>query len=292
MAKITVIGAGAVGLSVGAALIEAGHELTFAVRETFATLRINATDEAARSFEVSAITDFDAAPEADWVLLCVKAHQVDGAADWLKATVGPATRVAVLQNGVEHRARVTPYVSPETLIVPVVVDVPSARSAPGIVEWHKRALLTVADTPEGRAFCDLFTGTFVEARVSADYVTENWKKLCVNAPGGAVLALTGQPMRVFHKPGIADIARAILSECVAVGRAEGANLPDDLIEQQMQRFMNATPEGSNSMYDDWLKGVETEWDARNGVLSRLGRKHGIATPFSDVIVPLLAAQTA
>ena len=31
-----------------------------------------------------------------------------------------------------------------------------------------------------------------------------------------------------------------------------------------------------------------EWDIRNGVIQRYGRKHGIAVPISDV-VPLLAA---
>mgnify|MGYP004531787037 FL=1 len=32
-----------------------------------------------------------------------------------------------------------------------------------------------------------------------------------------------------------------------------------------------------------------DWDIRNGVIQRYGRKHGIAVPISDVVVPLLAA---
>ncbi|CAM6706604.1 Ketopantoate reductase [Enterobacter intestinihominis] len=32
-----------------------------------------------------------------------------------------------------------------------------------------------------------------------------------------------------------------------------------------------------------------EWDIRNGVIQRYGRRHGIAVPVSDVVVPLLAA---
>jgi 2-dehydropantoate 2-reductase len=40
---------------------------------------------------------------------------------------------------------------------------------------------------------------------------------------------------------------------------------------------------------DRQAGRELEWDARNGVVRRLGRRHGIPTPVSDVIVPLLAA---
>jgi 2-dehydropantoate 2-reductase len=32
-----------------------------------------------------------------------------------------------------------------------------------------------------------------------------------------------------------------------------------------------------------------EWDLRNGVIIRKARAHGLVTPISDVLVPLLAA---
>jgi 2-dehydropantoate 2-reductase len=32
-----------------------------------------------------------------------------------------------------------------------------------------------------------------------------------------------------------------------------------------------------------------EWDIRNGVILRKAAAHGLATPISDVVVPLLAA---
>jgi 2-dehydropantoate 2-reductase len=36
-------------------------------------------------------------------------------------------------------------------------------------------------------------------------------------------------------------------------------------------------------------GRPLEWAIRNGVVQRRGRRHGIPTPLSDLIVPLLAA---
>jgi 2-dehydropantoate 2-reductase len=32
-----------------------------------------------------------------------------------------------------------------------------------------------------------------------------------------------------------------------------------------------------------------EWDIRNGVIQRKAAAHGLATPVSDIVVPLLAA---
>ena len=43
------------------------------------------------------------------------------------------------------------------------------------------------------------------------------------------------------------------------------------------------------MLFDRLAGRRMEWDARNGVIARLGARHGIATPVSDRVTAELAA---
>ncbi len=289
MSTITLIGPGAIGLSVGMALIDAGHDVTFVSRQPFETLKLTTPDGKVRTRTVKVVTT-EHAPVGDWVFLCVKAHQVASAADALKAAVGPQTRLAVLQNGVEHRENVAPFVTGS--VVPVVVDVPASKFGPGEAAWRDPASMIAQDDNDGRAFRDLFAGTFIATSVSGDLTTRMWRKLCVNAGGGAVLCLTGKPMKVFHEPGVAAVARAILTECVAVGRAAGAKLDDTVIEDQMHLWLAAAPEDTNSMFDDFRAGRPTEWNARNGVLVRKGREYGIPTPVSDLIVPLLSAQCA
>lgn len=44
-----------------------------------------------------------------------------------------------------------------------------------------------------------------------------------------------------------------------------------------------------SILADREAGGPLEWDIRNGVVLRRGRAHGIPTPISELIVPLLAA---
>ena len=290
MSRIVIIGPGAIGCAVGPALIEAGHEVTFCSRQSFARVSVQKSGEAAKTFPARVVTTENEVAPAEWVLLCVKAHQVPSTSGWLRAAVGPQTKLAVLQNGVEQRENAEPFVPPGAGIVPVVVELPVTRTAPGQVVWRRIAQLSVPNDAAGTEFCGLFAGSFITAEATDDLVTVAWRKLCLNAPSGAILALTGQPMRVFHKPGIADVARAILRECIAVGRAEGAKLEDSLIERQMEAFMSAGPDEGNSMYADRMAGRETEWDARNAVIVRKGARHGIATPVSAVLVPLLAAQ--
>ena len=57
-----------------------------------------------------------------------------------------------------------------------------------------------------------------------------WKKLCLNS-AGAVSAVLLKPAGIAHHDGVAEIMRAIVRECVAVGRAEGATLADSIPER-------------------------------------------------------------
>lgn len=284
MSSITLIGPGAVGLTVGAALIDAGHDVTFVSRQAFPEVAIDTADGPFRRHPAQ----IGPAKPSDWVFVCTKAHQTASAGDAIRAAIGPGTRIAVLQNGVEHKERVAPFAG-DAPVVPVVVDVPATRRAPGEVFWHGRAGLLVGDNDDSRSFCEVFSGTFATPAVVSDLTTRMWRKLCVNAGSGAVLALTRQPMAVFHKPGIADLARAILAETIAVGRAAGADLPDSVLEEQMATWLACPPDETNSMLEDIRAGRECEWDARNAVLVRKGRQYNVPTPVSETLVPLLAA---
>lgn len=285
MARIALIGPGAIGCAIAAALIEAGHDVVIGARQGFDRLSVRKAGEAARLYPVTVVTDPAALPPADWVVLCVKAYQVASAADWLVA----APRLAVFQNGIEQRENVAPFVPAATPIVPVIVDLPARRSAPGEVVWQRIATVAVPPGPEGEAFAGLFAGSFVSAEATDAFLTRAWMKLCNNAPSGAILALSGRRMAVFQRPDIAALARAILQECVAVGRAEGAMLDDGLVERQMAAFLAAGGEEGNSMYEDRMAGREMEWNARNAVILRKAARHGLAVPVSAALVPLLAA---
>ncbi|HWU13175.1 MAG TPA: ketopantoate reductase C-terminal domain-containing protein, partial [Caulobacter sp.] len=90
----------------------------------------------------------------------------------------------------------------------------------------------------------------------------------------------------------AEIMRALVGECVAVGRVEGADLPSDLPQTVVEGYRAGPPDGINSLHADRAAGRPMELDARNGVIVRLGARHGIATPVNTMMVALLEAATA
>jgi 2-dehydropantoate 2-reductase len=220
------------------------------------------------------------------VLIATKAYDASGASLWLKGFCGNQTLVAVLQNGVEHIARFSSYV-PKEIIVPVMVDCPAERVSPGHIRQRGLASMVVPQGTSGASFVELFANTKIAVSQSADLNTDLWKKLCVNS-AGAVSAILLKSA-VAHHAGVAEIIRGIVRECIAVGRAEGAHLEDSLADYVVSRARNEPPGSINSLHADRLAGRPMEIDARNGVIVRLGRKHGIDTPLNTMMVALLEA---
>jgi len=262
------------------------HEVTLCARRPLSGLTVETPGGVITARPV-VLTDPAQATAVDWVLVATKAYDAAGAATWLARLAAGGAPVAILQNGVEHRERFAQYLAPEQ-ILPVMVDCPAERTEPSHIRQRGPARMTVADDAPGRTFAALFADTPVEVTLTADFKSAVWRKLCLNS-AGIVNALLLQPAGVMRDEKISDLAKALIGECLAVGRAEGAVLDDGVPESIVQAYRSAPPDSVNSLHADRLAGRPMEIDARNGVIVRLGRKHGIATPCNQMAVALLEA---
>lgn len=289
--RIAVIGPGAVGGVIAAWLAQNPDlQVEVCARTAFDRLEVE-TPGGPLTASPRVLTDPEQAGPVDWAIVTTKTYDAAATGGWLAQLVGPETRVAVLQNGVEHVERFSAYVEAGR-ITPAVVDIPAERSAPGRVRQRRDGTILVPDDAAGAAFVALFAHTPIAVSTTPDFKTAAWKKLALNC-AGAVNALTLRPAGVARREPIADIMRALVAECVAVGRAEGADLPSDLPDSVVEGYRAGPADGVNSLHADRAAGRPMELDARNGVIGRLGVRHGIATPVNAMVVALLeAAATA
>jgi 2-dehydropantoate 2-reductase len=175
-----------------------------------------------------------------------------------------------------------------------VLAVTKTYDSEAATQWFENGpgKVLVPSGRNGADFVALFEKTKVDAQVTDDFKTAVWKKLCLNS-AGAVCAVLKEPSRIAHHDGVAYIMRAIVRECVAVGRAEGAKIEDSMPDDIVARTRKAPRDSTNSMLVDRLNNRKMEIDARNGVIVRLGRRHGIEAPMNALMVSMLeAAQDA
>jgi len=287
MARIAIVGVGAIGGALAGLLqTTEQHELTLCTRRPLDALTVN-TLQGPLQVNARNLTDPAQAEPVDWVIVATKTYDAEGAAKWFPALCADGAIVAVVQNGVEHRERFAPWVSEDRLL-PVVIDCPTERPADGTVLVRGATLMKVEDAQLGQEFAALFAGSTAKMMLVDDFTTAAWWKLCINSVG-ALCAVTLQPDRVLWSDAMDRVAREMVEECVAVGRAEGAQLDDTMPAQVMASYRTHPADSVNSLLADRLAGRPMEIDARNGAIVRKGEKHGIATPMNRMAVALLQA---
>lgn len=284
---IAIVGPGAIGTTVAAALHQAGRTPRLCGRTPRDRLTLLDGD---RRVDVPGpvLTDPDqAGRKMDLVFLAVKATQTEAASEWLAALCRPDTVVCVLQNGVEQLEAVATHVPPAR-IIPAVVWFPAQAQADGSVRLRGDARLSLPDMPAAHVVAEALQGTQCTVEITEDFQSVAWRKLLQNAVAG-LMALTHRRAGMFARPDIAKLSLAYLQECLSVARAEGAKLGDEVPQEILAKFQAASPDLSTSILTDREAGRPLEWDIRNGVISRRAQAHGLSTPISDIIVPLLAA---
>jgi len=223
----------------------------------------------------------------DVVLFAVKDTQIDAAGAWLGGLCDERTLVCTLQNGIEQRQRVG-ALCPSPHVVPAILWFSSEVDGDARVLVRTPVRLVLPDTPAGRRLAGLMRCPDMTVDVSADFVTESWRKLLSNALAG-LMALAGRRSGMFRRDDIGELARHYMAECAAVARADGATLGDADIARIAGMFARLPEDITTSILTDREEGRPMEWDIRNGVISRKAAEHGLAAPISDVLVPLLAA---
>lgn len=284
---VAVVGPGAIGTTVAAALHEVGRTPLLCGRTSRDHLALRDGDRHVTVPGPVQTNPKQIARTADLVFLAVKATQIEAAEEWLLVLAGPETVVCVLQNGIEQLDRVRPHL-PYGKIVPAVVWFPAQAQSDGSVRLRGDARLSLPDTAASRVVAAALQGTRCAVDVAANFSSLAWRKLMQNAVAG-LMALTHRRSGMFGRADIAKLTLAYLQECLAVARAEGAELGDDVPQDILDKFRAAPSDMSTSILTDREAGRPLEWDIRNGVIARRGRVHGIPTPISDILVPLLAA---
>ncbi|MFC5140769.1 2-dehydropantoate 2-reductase [Actinomycetospora rhizophila] len=296
MARVAVVGAGAVGGVLAALAAERGHEVTVCVRTPFDVLTVT-TDGAARAVPAVAATDPAGVAPAEWVVLATKAQDTASAAGWLGALTRPGGVVVVAQNGIDHAARVEGLVDPAATVLPASVRIGAEAVAPGRIVHHGFARLTV---PAGDAARDLAAlygadpadgtaggagGLAVEA--TGDFTTVLWRKLLSNAVANPITALTGRRNVVLAEPATRDLVVDLAREVMAVGCAVGAALTDADVDGLVALYDAMLPGQGTSMLYDRLAGRPLEHEYLTGAVVATGRRTGVATPLNSAVLALL-----
>ena len=311
--RIAIVGAGAIGTWLGAALARTEHDVAVVARgahlEAMRSDGIRVTGSE-RYLVAPAVTD-DAAEigSVDAVLLCVKAHDQVAAAPHLRPLLGADTAVVAAQNGipwwyfhgvegplagrrVEHAdpgGAMTAAVAPGRALG-LVVYMGAAIVEPGVVSVRPEAGLVIGEpsggsTPRVEAIAGALEAAGFPVRRSADIRTELWTKLMGNASFNPISLLTRAGLgAIGTHPGVRRIVATAMRECVAIARATGAN-PTISIEDRLA-ITARLGDHKTSTLQDLEAGKRVELDALLGAVVELAELADVPAPTLTLLLDL------
>ena len=291
MAKIAVMGAGAVGCYYGGMLARAGHDVTLigrpnhvdAIQRDGLLLDTQSFKEQVR---LQASTEPSAVAGATLVLFCVKSTDTEGAAAAIRPHLLPGALVLSLQNGVDNAVRLQAAL-PAQEVAASVVYVATEMPGPGHVKHNGRGELVIAASPNSTEAAALLVAAGVPTDISSNVEGALWAKLILNCAYNALSAITQQPYgQLVQGEGVQDVIRDLVNECLAVAQADGITVPGD-VWQAVERIAQTMPQQLSSTAQDLARGKRSEIDHLNGYVLRRGEVLGIATPVNRVMHTLV-----
>jgi 2-dehydropantoate 2-reductase len=304
--KFAVLGAGAIGAYVGAALARGGSDVTLIARgEHLRAIQARGVRvESPRgdfTIDVPATSDFEAMAEADVIFVGLKAYSLPEAAPRLADVMRPAALVIGAQNGIPwwyfqrhggaldgHQLQsVDPQGTvsraiPAQSVVGCVVYCSTELSAPGVVR-HIEGTRFAIGTPGGdvndqcRAISAAFMAAGLRCPIAPNLREHIWLKLLGNAAFNPITTITRTTMGdIARSPSASACARAVMEECAAVAAALGTELPVS-VERRMEGAL-AVGDHKTSMLLDWEAGKPLELDCMTGAIVEIADLVSVPVP--------------
>ena len=121
-----------------------------------------------------------------------------------------------------------------------------------------------------------------------DMLHAYWLKYMLNVSSNqssAILHLTFGQMQNSER--FQAMLKKIMQEVQQIAKAEGVKNTDLMIDEAIKTFYKMIPEGKTSMLQDVEAGRKTEVEMFAGTMIELGKKHGILTPYNQVMKDML-----
>ena len=311
--RVAVLGAGAIGGFIAAALARSGADVAVVARgphlEAIRARGLRVRSELGDfAVNVRAADDLRQLGTFDYILLTFKAHSWPAVLPQLEDAVRGETPMLTLQNGVpfwfldgqtlesvDPGGRIAAAI-PRALIMGGVVHASGHIAEPGTVVQSGGRLYFMGELDGARServalLSRVFEDAGLTAPVESDIRAVVWRKLLGNLAFNPVSALTRATMgTLLADPAAHETLREIVTEGIAVGRAFGIETGVDA--DQRLTMARRSGDVKTSMLQDLEAGKRLELEPIAGAVIELAHIAGLDVPRSETIYALARALDA
>jgi 2-dehydropantoate 2-reductase len=309
---ITIYGAGAIGLWLGAHLARNGAQVSVVARDAtlLAVQRdgiVLQTQGSTMRCPVTASHNPAALGVQDMVIVSVKSPALHDVAQQIAPLVGPHTIVLSAMNGVpwwflqgfggayagatlqsvDASGSIAQHI-PASHIIGCVVHASCSTSAPGVAQHHFGNGLIIGEpngdkTSRAQALLALLVQAGFDAKLSDQIQKDIWYKLWGNMTMNPISALTGATTdRILNDDALRGFISAVMLEAKDIGARIG--IPIDQQPEDRHAVTRKLGAFKTSMLQDVEAGKAVELDALVGAVMELGALTGVPTPCTQALM--------
>ena len=300
--RVAVLGAGAMGCLFGGLLAEKGlnvilidvwKEHVEAINKNGLKMDGHGGD---RFIKVKATTDPSTVGIVDAVIVMCKATVLEPALNSVNNIIGEKTVFMSFQNGFGHEAIMQKIVGIEKVLGGTTTQA-SNILGPGHIMNHAALPSWIGEYEGGMSeraqdIADTFTAYNLETIAADDVKKRKWMKLfalTAIGPLSAIFDLHHTDLYINNSAN--DISRSLGKEIILetrqVALADGVEVSEDECLFMFNKIVDSNQTNKSSMAFDVQYKRKTEIDFISGVVSNLGKKHGIKTPLNDLMYKMI-----
>jgi len=289
--KVIIVGAGAIGMVMGAYLARGGNEVIFLEKDPETVAAINQQGVGIMKLANDEPTDLLFEPakavdnplkikSCDMVILAVKSFDTHAAINSVAHLVTSKSPVLSIQTGLGNLEIMAQVVARKNILCGFTY-MAGAALGPGKVRLGGlgRTYLGEIDnkkTSRAKRLSRTLNDCGLETELITQIIERIWHKVLVysaiNPISGLLRIKNG---RLLEKMEAISLAKRLIDEGLQVAEASGLNLSEFDLYDLFFETCKATSENVSSMLLDLLSDRKTEIDALNGAIIKLGKEYDI-----------------
>ena len=271
--KITVIGAGAIGIVLAASLDNKNEVSVLVKPENYKRLIKKGLwiieGNKKRKIKAKIVTEVI---DSEIVLIAVKGYDLQNTKKLLDSFTG---KVIICQNGLKM---LDFRLSNDNEIYSIVTSIGATSSEIGVSEFKGTGKTVVGGLfnvkKDSKEILELFSSYFFDISQSKDIKKEIWLKAAINSAINPIASFHNLKNGELKKSEYWTQVKELLTESVSIAKSNGIEFRNDPIDLT-EEIIEKTADNLCSMLQDIKKGRKTEINEINGILCQMGKKQNI-----------------
>lgn len=232
---------------------------------------------------------------ADLIIIATKNNALPKVIEMIEPFISKNTTIISLLNGLSSEDELIKHFGKEKVLYSYYIGHTSTRVGRSIS--HDDEYKTVFGDSNNTvlsekvlALKNFFDETCIKYEIPEDMDYAKWWKFLVNVGYNQASAVLNADYGVFQTHFLSnEIAIKLMEETVSIAKLEGVKNTEKMIPEVLNVIETMLPQTRTSMLQDIDAKRETEVDVFAGYVSKLGKKHGIQTPYNDVFYSVIKA---